>query len=495
MSQKPLNVIVITSDEMRADAPSYMGNPDCRTPNLDRLAQAGVAFRNQFAVHGKCLPSRISMVTGRYCHTDGFRSVMEENLLPEDQPNLLGRLKQEGYESAVFGLNHVWQTLFASNHKSQGYTDYHSFTEGVFDDLAKRRLSVAQPGPDARPVREDLVGKFFHYHGRKEVLDGFCDDNRTAQALRYLKEVRDRSRPFYLHLNLSAPHPPYAVEEPYFSMYDPAAIEAYPHQLPENAPEPLRRMREIRTGNEVESDALREIQATYYGKVSKVDHLIGRVLDCIRQEGLMESSIILFWVDHGDFAGQYGLVEKWDTAMNDCILHVPMILCAPSLPAGTSVEALTEHVDVAPTVLDLLGLEPDWNLHGCSLLETISGGPGKSCVFADGGHEAPLRDQFRRAASQGVLLRRCQTDGKQQTYFKHPATMARAKMARTRQHKLVIRSEGGNELYDLAQDPCELENLYGREERKDVVLQLQHEMIQWSLRSDPDRPALPTIGA
>lgn len=499
MPETPMNVIVITSDEMRGDCPSFMGNPDCKTPSLDRFAQRGVAFKQQFAVHGKCVPSRVSMVTGRYTHTEGFRTVMEENLLPAGDPNLLDRLKREGYESAVFGHNHVWENLFASNTKGAGCTDYQSFTEGYFDDLATRSREVPQPGPGAKPVREDLVGRFFDYRGRKTELSGFCDDNRADQAIRYLTEVRDKSRPFYLHVNFGAPHPPYAVEEPYFSMYDRDAIRPWPYQLPENAPDPLRWMREIRTGMEVDESAFRELQATYYGKVTKVDSLIGRVLDCVESQGLMDNSIILFWVDHGDFAGQYGLPEKWDTAMQDCILHVPQILYAPQLPSGAHVESMTEHVDVAPTILELLGLEPEpqWGIHGESLLPIIRGEKRKEYVFADGGHEKEMQD---RIDLKELMAKRNRTDerdlgGKQLTYGKYPESMARTKMVRSERYKLIIRTTGDNELYDMREDPDELRNLYGRAEYNDVIRELQHAMIQWCLRTDTDRPYQPTVGA
>lgn len=103
------NLIFITSDEMRGDAPGFMGNPDCRTPSLDRLAGRGVTFTNHFCVHAKCVPSRISMMTGRYPHTDGFRTINQH--LPPEEPNLLRVLKEHGYETAVFGHNHVWEDL------------------------------------------------------------------------------------------------------------------------------------------------------------------------------------------------------------------------------------------------------------------------------------------------------------------------------------------------------------------------------------------------
>ncbi|MBD3244203.1 MAG: sulfatase-like hydrolase/transferase, partial [Chitinivibrionales bacterium] len=219
MPDKPLNVIVITSDEMRADCLGFMGNAVCRTPSADSLAPKGVVFANHFTVHGKCVPSRIAMQTGRYCHTDGFRTI---NLhLPSDQPNLLGALKQQGYESAVFGHNHVWEDFWGEdNRKSSGYVDYHSYTKDYFWHLLDREWPVPQPGPDSVKPK-DLSQHGFDYAGRiDEPLTGFCDDNRAEQAIHYLKEARDRTRPFYLHLNFGKPHPSYRIEEPYFSMYD-----------------------------------------------------------------------------------------------------------------------------------------------------------------------------------------------------------------------------------------------------------------------------------
>src|SRR3989339_1101898 len=110
------NLILITSDEMRGDCPGFQGNPDCRTPCLDTFAKDGVIFTNHFAVHGKCVPSRISIATGRYPHTDGFRTITQH--LPPDQPDLLKLLKTNGYETAVFGHNHVWEDFWGDNTRS-----------------------------------------------------------------------------------------------------------------------------------------------------------------------------------------------------------------------------------------------------------------------------------------------------------------------------------------------------------------------------------------
>jgi choline-sulfatase len=487
------NVIVITSDELRADCPGFMSNPDCRTPALDRLAQHGVVFEQHFTVHGKCVPARIAMMTGRYPHTDGFRTIHQH--LPADQPNLLALLRRQGYETAVFGHNHVWENLFAGEEKhkqrSDGAADYHSFV-APFHDLAFAAHAVpAANGPVACMIPGDGT---LHSGRLEDSVQGFIDQNRARQAVKYLTQVRDRSRPFYLQVNMGSPHPAYRVEEPFFSMYDRAALRAWPHELPRNAPLPLRVMRAIRTGEDINERMLREVQAVYYGMVSRVDRDIGMVLDCLAHEGLLDTSIIVFTSDHGDFAGQYGLIEKWDTCMADCIMRTPLIIAAPELARGARVTAFSEHVDLPSTILDLLGLAPDWGVHGASLLPLLHGAPGKPAVFADGGHEQEMWRRFNFGAADEHAAQK-KLNGKQRTYQTHPESMARTKMVRTKQHKLVVRLAGGNELYDLQRDPWELDNRWGDPALREVTLALQQMMIEWCLRTDTDRPHQALVGA
>lgn len=492
------NVLFITSDEMRADAISLFGNPDCKAPNLEALAERGVAFDHHFTVHGKCVPSRIAMQTGRYSHTDAIRTVNKTNLLPKEDPNLMVHLKNQGFETAVFGLNHVWddQWFYGGNKKSGGVVDYHSFTEGYFDELASRELPVPERQTPVPDCAEELAP--IDYSGCREgTLGGFSDVNRTDQAIKYLTEVRDKSKPFYCQLNLSKPHPPYAIHEPYYSMYKRDAIKAFPHELPEHAPLHLRKMRELRLGNDISDAALRELQAIYYGSCTFIDDCIGKLMEAVESEDLFKDTLIIFCADHGDFASQYGINEKWDTAMQDCILHVPFILVAPGLPAGTRVDSLTEHVDIPETVLEMLGIEGDvrWNWHGRSLLRAIEG-ERKEAVFADGGHEAPMRARFCGKMwdeKDGKKIK--PTGGKQLVYGTHPDTMARVKMVRTEEWKLAIRECGGNELYHVKNDPFELKNLYGDPQYDSIVLDLQQKMIEWTLKTDTDRPFQENVSA
>ncbi|NBB78039.1 MAG: sulfatase-like hydrolase/transferase [Verrucomicrobia bacterium] len=503
MKSRAKNVVWITADEMRGDSWGGAGNADVPTPRLDALAERGSVLENHFTPYPKCVPARCAMHTGRYCHTDGLRTVMPDNHLPEGAPTLAECLRGHGYETAVLGLNHVWEagrfygTGERTNQKSAGAVDYTSFTEGRMAELAEqahdRGTGVARTGPHFEALEA------VDYKGLVTgVESNFHDDNWADQACAYLSELRDPQKPFFLQLNFNKPHPAYAVHEPFYSMIDPARIRPFPYELPENAPLPLRAQRRWRLGDEVPEAALREIQAVYYGMVAYIDSLVGQVLDCLEAQGLVEDTLILFTSDHGDYAGQYGINEKWDSSLQDCLLHVPFIMAGPGVPAGRRVAGLSEHVDLPATMLDYLGLErPEgWNWHGRSLLPMLDGAAGKEAVFAEGGHEAPMRARLNTPAWSERDGRRIKTTGgKQLTYRECPDSMARAKMVRTEKWKLVVRETGGDELYDLTSDPRELRNRIDDGRYADVVRQLQRKLLAWCLRTDPDQPRVEQVGA
>lgn len=482
------NIIFITSDELRGDALRYAGNPDIQTPCLDAFAASSVVFEKHFTNFPKCVPARVAMMTGRYCHTDGFRTINQH--LPNDQPDVLALLKKRGYETAVFGHNHVWENFYGDNRKSSGYVDYHSFTDDYFHDMNEREWPVEKAtGCSLKPVvgRKGLA----YTENKNKPHSGNCDDTRVEQAIHYLKEVRDPSKPFFMQMNIGKPHPAYDCHDKYFSMYDRESIQSYPHDLPKNAPLPFQKMREVRTGFDEDPACFRDIQAVYYGMVTKVDEQIGRLLQVVDELNLYQDTAVIFTADHGDFAGEYGLWEKWDTVMHDCLLHVPMIVRAPGLPQGKRIKSLSEHVDVGPTMLDLLGFDADWGMHGESMLPMINGKRHKQVIFAEGGHEEEMWSRFNK--DQGKPNGR--PADKQVTYHDYPETMSRTKMVRTDDFKLVIRLIGGNEFYNLNEDPDELNNCYGDPRYSEIINELQLELIQWCLRTDTDRPFQENVGA
>ena len=498
------NILLITADEMRADCTGFMGNPDIRTPHLDNLAQGGTVLDNHFAPFPKCVPSRCAMHTGRHPHTDGLRTVMPDNHLPKGDPTLGEFLREQGYETAVLGLNHVWKAEWFygegtnKNKKSAGVVDYHSFTEGAMADCLKQ--SYPFPAGKPRPLSGHPGLPETGFTGLTTGEAGnFSDQHRAEQARAYLEEIRDPAKPFFLQVNFGKPHPPYAIHEPWYSLYDPASLRPFPYALPENAPLALRAQRQWRLGEDVPEEDLREMQAVYYGMISFIDEQVGTIMAALDRAGLRDNTLVLFLSDHGDYAGQYGICEKWDGSLQDCLLHVPALVAGPGIPRGQRRGSFSEMVDLAPTILDYLDLTKpdDWTWHGESLLPVLAkDAPGKETVFASGGHEKAMRDRFVTPAwseKNGIPMKA--TQGKQLTYQECPDAMARCKMVRTHEWKLVIRETGDNELYHLREDPSETRNLYPTGKYEEVIRDLQERLLIWTLQTDPDRPFLAEFGA
>jgi choline-sulfatase len=500
---KPRNILLITADELRGDCLATMGNPDVLSPHIDALAARGAVFEKHFTPFPKCVPARCAMHTGRYTHTDGLRTVMGPNHLPEGDPTLGEFLRKQGYETAVLGLNHVWEDDWfygkgeEANQPGAGVVDYTSFTEGPIGDLAMQQRTY--PEAQARAgAHIDALAPVDYGGVTTGTKSGFFDENRASQACLYLSEVRDPAKPFFLQLNLSKPHPDYAIHEPYYSMYDPEDIVPFPSDLPENASLPLRAQRQWRLGDDVPQESLSEIQAVYYGMISFIDDLVGQVMNTLEAQGLAEDTLVIFTSDHGDYAGQYGINEKWDASLQDCLLHVPFIIAGTGISVGKRLAGLSEHVDLPATIFDYLGFErpEEWVWHGKSMLPMLQGAAGKAAVFADGGHEATMRARFNAPAWEEKHGQQCKTvGGKQLTYQQCPDAMARCKMVRTDEWKLVIRETGGNELFYVKEDRFEMLNLYTDPMCKSIRSDLQLKLIEWTLRTDTDRPYLAKFGA
>lgn len=320
------------------------------------------------------------------------------------------------------------------------------------------------------------------------------DQVYVEQACHFLQRERGFSRPFMMVVNLEKPHTPYAVSEPWYSMYDRSQITPFPRDLPAGAPLSLRAQVEVR-GNNLSDEQLRDIQAVYYGMISQVDRQVGQLLQTIDELQLWDNSIILFLSDHGDWASQFKLTEKWDTSFNDCMVKIPFILHAPSIAGGRRINGLSEMVDVAPTVLSLMGTKPHWSVHGIDLTAAINGGNTKDAVYATGGHERVARERFQAMHGSSPIRINGLLLDKQETYRRFPDSMARARMIRTQSHKMVIRETGDHELYDLRNDPWELQNLWGQKGTEGIIQELQLMMLMENLRTDPDQPPLARVGA
>lgn len=486
MAQNRPNVIIITPDELRAD---YVG---CfqrtlplerqaegaahlvETPHIDGLAEQGVIFTQAFMQHTKCGPSRSSMFTGQYPSSGGHRTL--HLLLQPGERHLAETFRRHGYTTVLVGRNHIVQDSFLDD----------SFNTWLHHP-------VAEPTDYPETLGDPLTGAF--YRGCVQTsLSETTDGRNTKATIEWLRR-RSHDKPFFLWFNLFYPHPPYQVPEPFFSSIAREKVNVYPPPNFKDKPAAMSLIYQNYSLDRLGDGEWREIIATYGGMVAAVDTLVGELLAAVREEELMQDTIVVFTTDHGDYAGEHRLVEKWDTLFHDCLLRTPFILVGPSLKKrGVQVDAMVEMVDLAPTLYKLCDLTPHPGIVGKSLLPLISDPDSthRTSIYAEGGREDELLMKHNPYHySQGRPLAYA---AKYKVFFDDPYTLGRAVMVRTRDHKLVFRLHGVNELYDLQKDPGETVNRYDEPSYANVIRELEQLCIARLLQAQPRLPEVARPG-
>jgi arylsulfatase A-like enzyme len=253
-------------------------------------------------------------------------------------------------------------------------------------------------------------------------------------------------------------------------------------------------IRRYRNLENLDEQTFRKIMAVYLGMVSYVDHLVGQLLDALDETGLAEDTAIVFFSDHGDWAGDYGLVEKWPSGLDDCLTRVPLIIRAPGGTQGHVVEEQNECFDIMPKTLELAGVEARHTHFARSLVAQLHGACGDSqrVVFAEGGYDPHEPHCFEGKPEDGLYASpEAIYFPKAQQQQEQPQSVCRATMVRSGSHKLVRRTSGQHELYDLAADPLELNNLYGHAAYGTVQGALEGRMLDWYVNSADVVPQVP----
>ena len=271
----------------------------------------------------------------------------------------------------------------------------------------------------------------------------------TSEGIDFIE--RNRKKPFLLWINYQDPHPAYCCPEPYSSMYNPEEIKLSAAVTDYNpAKQPVRNTT-FRAHSEMDlcdDDCLKKSIAHYMGQITYVDDNVGRLFNKLKELNLETETIILFFSDHGELLGDYGMTHKNPT-FYECLSSIPAILVHPSGEwKGISYTGLVEEVDMTPTLLDLLGLEIPKTMVGKSLVPSMKNKTfeGKESVLCEAGGGAPT----------------CKTvmEGYRQTAPHAPTSFGPGAMIRWKDFKLSVYADDNAELYNLASDPLELNNLY-----------------------------------
>jgi arylsulfatase A-like enzyme len=412
-------------------------------------------------------------MTGWYPHVRGHRTMY--HMLRKDEPCLLKTLKDEGYFVWWGGKNDLVPG-------QGGYDAYCSVKyqpkEAIWPmwEMDRSNEWRGKPGSDTYYSfyvgRQDTGGRD-HYH-----------DSDWSNVLGAVKLIHNApaDQPLCIYLPLTYPHPPYGVEDPWYSLIDRKRL---PARLPtpagwEGKPSLLKGIHSRQGLQGWSEERWTELRATYYGMCARVDHQFGLIVDALRQTGLYDDTAIFLFSDHGDFTGDYGLVEKTQNTFEDCLTRVPFVIKPPAgVPLQPGVrDALVELIDFPATVEALVGLTPQHTHFGRSLLPVIAGETDthRDAVFCEGGrlHGERQAMELESSSSQtpeGLYWPRVNlqtSEGPEHT---------KAAMCRTREYKYVRRLYEQDELYDLRADPGEMRNRIGDPSLAPVLAQLKDRLL------------------
>lgn len=476
MANQP-NILYFVADQMRADTQHYLGNPASITPNLDALVEEGVGFENAYCQNPVCVPSRCSFLSGLYPHTTGHRTM--HFLQEEDEPNILRIMKNAGYEVIWIGRNDV----VPGDKTKTDYCDeyYNGINPGNTRDKTYDVMSSLQhtkhDATDDLPFNKD---EYSFYIGKvSEEKSGPADVGCVNACLEYLdrKKREGNDKPFFIYCTLMYPHPPYGVCEPWFSMIDRNALpprKKWNSEKPKMLVETANRM-ELHDWSE---ERWNELRAVYLGMTAKWDDQLGQVVNKLKECGFYDDTNIFCFSDHGDYTGDYDIVEKLQNCFEDDLTNIPLVIkpsrnisCKPRVT-----KALAELVDLNATVSEMTGVPLNYVQYGKSLVHVLEGDEThREAVFAEGGrpmgdrpamelgHDDPADMYWPRLSVQH------QEDG----------AHGRAVMCRMGDLKYTMRLYEKDELYDLSKDPDEQINVIDDPSYLSSIPEFQKTILRW----------------
>ena len=366
-SKRP-NLLMIGSDTLRADRPGHAGYRRCLTPNLDRLAEQGAVLSHCYIPCARTAPSLLSLFTGAWPHSHGVR----DNFVSDDQsrmtlPALPGLLSKAGYQTAAVG---DW----AASDLSKFNLGFESLD--LPPDQWNLKFLIRQGPKDIRLFLSlfmgNRIGKFFleeiYYLGGVPLTRQL-----GLSARRMLARLSEDERPFFLNVFMASTHPPFASEYPYYTMYADPAYRGPSKFAMAKLTEPFEIIR--RQGEPREEFDLEQILDLYDGCVKSFDDELGRILAYLEASGLTRDTVVLVYSDHGMEFFEHETWGQGNSAIGDFSARIPVVLSGPTLPAGHNLDGVTRSIDLAPTLLDLLGLPPAPTMAGISLLNALKGAP------------------------------------------------------------------------------------------------------------------------
>jgi choline-sulfatase len=422
MTRKP-NVLFILTDQHNAQVLGCAGDTAVRTPNLDRLAQQGVRFEQAYCQNPLCVPSRASLLRGKYSRTIGIYT--NTDMMEPNSITIPRVLSSQGYRTCLIGKGHF------------NGEQFHGYQERPYGDLYGQ---AHQPDPRRTPESgESGLGGLVGNAGPTGIpLPLTQTEICVAEASKWLQTHIDLhpEQPFFLSVNFDKPHFPVRCPAPYFAHYaNRLHVSECPADYYEQAVPFVRKAIDRFSFRDQDGD--RYLQA-YYGCVEWVDDAIGRLLQVLLYLDLADNTIVIYTSDHGDLLGEKGAWNK--TLFFDASTRIPLIVRCPALfSTGKVLSDLVGLIDLFPTICQAVQIPVPAECEGTSFLPVLEG----SGAF-------PRSHLFCESAFLGEPeMGGC--------------------MIRQGQWKYTYYLDGSQELYDMAADPEEWNNLATEPSMKHVV--------------------------
>lgn len=476
MPSRPPNLLFIFSDQQRPDTLGCTGNTAVATPHLDALAESGLLFDRCYCTEPICTPSRASLLTGRWPHALG---VAENDIRLPDEERTIAELLPAAYARRSYnGKWHLGDEI-ATQH---GFTHWTSISDGYRDGYKNPALFTKfsdyyhyLKGLGMEPEYEFCGAKTFRVTRTARLpFDQTKPLFQARAAAQFIRESGDT--PFVSYVSYIEPHRPYFAP-PEFTP-DPASIPVGPEfcrAVPKDASvSKLALEASFRKRGTIDGESLlteegcRRLRARYLGMCTLIDRSVGEILAALDETGQRENTIIVYTSDHGDMVGDNGLWGK--NCMYDASCSVPLIINAPGLKPGR-ISNPVSHIDLLPTLFELMGVPPAATFQGISRLGEWSGGSpadnGDVFVEFEGldGYPKPGPDSAVPAEWHSRLGGACRTIVTRDGWKLNAASLDRW------------------ELFNLRDDPTELRNLVDEPKHRPIAHALLARIRNWQKRT------------
>lgn len=461
------NVVVILADDHALKVTGAYGNQIVKTPNIDKLSEQGVLFTHAYCNAPICSASRQSLLTGKYPHATGV-NLLFTPFPDEINITIAEHLRERGYKTGLIGKTHFNNWAWASVYKS-GMPD-HGF-DVIIENGEYRRWLKQNPQPELpenlktynrEEISRDDVATWMNCQNLPHpVYDKYSSGTFFAnQAAEFIHKNGDK--PFFLWMAFFQPHHPYYYPIEFAGNYNPDEMP-----LPKGSPEDDRWIpAKFRNLSDKEK---RGIIAAYYTSTEYLDKNVGIVLDAVKENGLEENTLVIYISDNGYLLNEHKRFEKhtmWEEAIRQ-----PLIIKGANLfGAGSEKNALVEYIDLAPTILDVLGVEPIFEFQGKSFLPVLKEGTDdhRKIVFSE-----YLEDNLAMVASK--KWKYVFTTGSRDLGIGYATGYGPSGIV--------------HRLYDLENDPKESTDV--SKEHPEVMKQMQEEMLQRFMETHPNGDQCP----